>query len=123
MARSRRWWRVPASICAISASPRATASTSKVEAALTAHPLVADAAVIGVPISATAHEMVAFVVPRGALGHDEIVRHCRSRLPPDRLPDRIYYPNDLPRIAGSKVNRQRLLEIAAEERVKQIGTP
>lgn len=95
---------------------------AEVEAALIAHPLVADAAVIGVPISATAaHEMVAFVVPRGALTHDEIVRHCRARLPPDRLPDRIYYPNDLPRIAGSKVNRRRLLEIAAEERAQQVG--
>jgi hypothetical protein len=30
------------------------------------------------------------------------------------LPDRIYYPNDLPRLAGGEVNRQRLLEIAEE---------
>jgi acyl-CoA synthetase (AMP-forming)/AMP-acid ligase II len=78
-----------------------------------------------VPISAIAqeiaHEIVAFVVPRGALSHAEIERHCHARLPADRLPDRIYYPNDLARIAGSKVNRQRLLEIAAEERAKQGG--
>jgi len=94
---------------------------SEIEAVLTAHPLVADAAVIGVPMSATDHEMVAFVVPRGALAHEEIERHCRARLPADRLPDRIYYPNDLPRIAGSKINRQRLVEIAAEERAKRAG--
>jgi acyl-coenzyme A synthetase/AMP-(fatty) acid ligase len=92
---------------------------SEIEAALTTHPLVIDTAVIGVPVSATGHEMVAFVVARGGLDHDELVQHCRVRLPPDRLPDRIYYPNDLPRIAGSKVNRQRLLEIAAEERAKR----
>lgn len=92
---------------------------SEVEAALTTHPMVIDTAVIGVPVSPTGHEMVAFVVARAGLNHDELVQHCRTRLPPDRLPDRIYYPNDLPRLAGGEVNRQRLLEIAAEERAKR----
>ena len=87
----------------------------EIEAALVAHPAVADAAVIGLPVPGRGDEIVAFVVKRGALDHDEIARHCRERLAPGRLPDRVFYLDALPRIPGGKVNRVRLLEIAGEQ--------
>ncbi len=87
----------------------------EIEAVLVAHPAVADAAVIGLPVRGRGDEIVAFIVKRGALDHDEIARHCRERLAPGRLPDRVYYVDALPRIPGGKVNRVRLLEVAGEQ--------
>ncbi|MEZ5840829.1 MAG: hypothetical protein R3D02_10535 [Hyphomicrobiales bacterium] len=54
-----------------------------VEAALTAHPDVAEAAVIALPDPATTSRLHAFVLPRtaGAVSVDELLRWCRECLP------------------------------------------
>ena len=62
---------------------------AEIEAVLVAHPAVADAAVVGLPVVGQADEVVAFVVKRGELAHDDIARHCRERLRATQLPDRV----------------------------------
>ena len=86
-----------------------------IEAVLVAHPGVAEAAVVGLPVVGRGDEIVAFIVKRGEFAHDNIARHCRERLQPSQLPDRVFYLDALPRIPGGKVNRIRLLEAAAEQ--------
>jgi acyl-CoA synthetase (AMP-forming)/AMP-acid ligase II len=87
----------------------------EIEAALIAHPNVADAAVVGVPVAGQSDQIVAFIVKRAEFAHDEIVRHCRERLQPGQLPDRVFYLDALPRIPGGKTNRLRLVEIAVAQ--------
>jgi acyl-coenzyme A synthetase/AMP-(fatty) acid ligase len=87
----------------------------EIEAVLLAYPAVADAAVVGLPVIGQEDQVVAFIVKRGELIHDDLARHCREQLKPGRWPDRVFYLDALPRIPGGKVNRIRLLEIAAEQ--------
>jgi acyl-CoA synthetase (AMP-forming)/AMP-acid ligase II len=95
---------------------------SEIEAVLVAHPGVADAAVVGLPVVGRSNdEIIVFIVKHGELAHDDIARHCRERLQPGQLPDRVFYLDALPRIPGGKVNRFRLLEAAAE-RIRQLGS-
>lgn len=91
------------------------------EAVIVAHPLVADAAVIGVPSQTRGEAVVAFVVKRGALQHDDLVRHCSGRLKPEQRPDRIYYIDALPRIEGGKLDRARLQSLALIEAMRRNG--
>jgi fatty-acyl-CoA synthase len=95
----------------------------EIEAVLAAHPAVAEAAVIGLrrPGQTERDEIVAFIVKRGEFGHDDLVQHCRDRLPPAQRPDRVYYADMLPRIAGGKLNRIRLEELAAEAEERRRG--
>jgi acyl-coenzyme A synthetase/AMP-(fatty) acid ligase len=86
----------------------------EIEAALVTHPAVADAAVVGLQSASGNDQVVAFIVKRGALAHDDIARHCRERLKPHQFPDRVFYAEELPRLPGGKVNRIRLQEIAAD---------
>jgi fatty-acyl-CoA synthase len=87
----------------------------EIEAVLIAHPGVADAAVVGLPVIGQEDQVVAFIVKRADLVHDDLARHCREQLKPGRWPDRVFYLDALPHIPGGKVNRIRLLEIAAEQ--------
>ncbi|HEV8016132.1 MAG TPA: class I adenylate-forming enzyme family protein [Stellaceae bacterium] len=96
--------------------------TADVEAALAAHPAVAEAAVVGIPSPTQGEEVVAFVVKTGALTHDELVRHCVERLAPVQRPDRVFYIEALPRIAGGKVDRARLQSLALSDAVRQAAS-
>ncbi|HEX3974207.1 MAG TPA: class I adenylate-forming enzyme family protein [Stellaceae bacterium] len=87
----------------------------EIEAVLLAYPAVADAAVVGLPVIGQEDQVVAFIVKRADLVYDDLARHCREQLKPGRWPDRVFYLDALPHIPGGKVNRIRLLEIAAEQ--------
>jgi long-chain acyl-CoA synthetase len=95
----------------------------EIEAVLAAHPAIAEAAVIGLRRAGQTEreEIVAFIVKRGEFDHADLVRHCRERLPPAQQPDRVYYADMLPRIAGGKLNRIRLEELAVEAEARQPG--
>ena len=88
-------------------------AAGEIEAVLSAHPLVREAAVLGRPAATGGEEAVAFVVLRGKLEHDELARHCTARLPPEKLPRQVYYLQEMPYNEGGKIDLARLRRLAA----------
>jgi clorobiocin biosynthesis protein CloN4 len=82
---------------------------AEVEAAIAAHPAVADVAVIvaGDGIEA---RLVAFVVPApgAAPGRLAIKAHCAATLPSYAVVDQVHLASDLPRTGNGKVDRRAL---------------
>jgi acyl-coenzyme A synthetase/AMP-(fatty) acid ligase len=87
---------------------------AEIEAVIASHSGVADVAVVSLPSPTRGEEIVAFVVKRGAIDHEELGRYCRARLAPERLPDRVFYTESLPLLAGQKPDRLRLRALAAD---------
>ncbi len=83
---------------------------AEVEAALLAHPAVAQAAVVGVADERWGETGVAFVVIRPGMATDEqeLLEHCGARLARFKVPGRIETVGALPRTALNKVLRARL---------------
>jgi acyl-CoA synthetase (AMP-forming)/AMP-acid ligase II len=93
---------------------------AEVEAALGAHPAVAQAAVVGAPDPVLGEIGVAFVVPEagaeaadaGALG-DELRAHARASLADYKAPDRVVVVEALPLTPMMKVDKRTLADRAA----------
>lgn len=85
---------------------------AEVEAALTSHPLVSAAAVVGVPDLVWGERGVAFVTAIGPVSQDEVLAHVRTRLAAFKLPVRIVFVDELPRSTIEKVARRRLRDLA-----------
>jgi fatty-acyl-CoA synthase len=85
---------------------------AEVEAALLAHPAVAQAAVVGVADDRWGETGVAFVVIRAGMATDEqeLLEHCAEHLARFKVPRRIETVGALPRTALNKVLRSRLRE-------------
>lgn len=85
-------------------------AASEVEAVLLEHPLVADAAVFGVPDAMRDERVIAYVVPRP--GHhatgEELVVWCAERLSKFRVPEHVEVITELPRTAVGKVMKHAL---------------
>jgi long-chain acyl-CoA synthetase len=85
----------------------------EIEEILTAHPSVAEAAVVGKKDPGRGEQVVAFILPReGAQpAADELRDFCRQRgLPQWKIPKEFYFPKDLPRSATGKVLKRVLTE-------------
>lgn len=91
---------------------------AEVEAALLAHPAVAQAAVVGVEDQRWGETGVAFVVIRPGLATDEqeLLDHCAAQLAHFKVPSRIETVAALPRTALNKVLRARLRQQLDEQR-------
>ncbi|MEV8266250.1 AMP-binding protein [Microbacterium sp. NPDC076911] len=89
---------------------------SEVEYALALHPLIKEAAVIGVADEVWGERGVAFVVPAAGatLSADEVLAHARSNLASFKVPVRVDIVSDLPRTAIEKLARSRLRDAAKE---------
>ena len=93
---------------------------SEVEAGLTSHPAVADAAAIGKPDRMRGEIVRAFVilkegfVPSPQLA-EEIAHHARARLPAYALPPEIEFVARLPRTLKGKLHRRVLKNSAAAD--------
>jgi long-chain acyl-CoA synthetase len=91
-------------------------SASEIEAVLQDHPTVIGACVVGVPDSRVGERIKAMVVLKeDARGVDasELIRWCRERLAPYKIPQYIEFRDMLPK---SKVGKLLRREIREEER-------
>ncbi len=98
-------------------------SASEVEAVLQDHPTVIGACVVGVPDPKVGERIKAIVVlkedARGVSGAD-LIRWCRERLAPYKVPSYIEFRDMLPK---SKVGKLLRREIRDEERRRLTATP
>ncbi len=82
---------------------------AEVEAVLHEHPLVADAAVVGVPDERWGEAGVAFVVA-GGVSDEELEAWCRDRLARFKVPKSFRFVGEIPRNGMGKVRKQELRE-------------
>jgi long-chain acyl-CoA synthetase len=82
----------------------------EVEAALLAHPAVAEAAVVGTPHAELGEEIAAFVTlrPGTGAGAEELAAFCRERLAAFKYPRRVSIVAELPKSATGKILKWRL---------------
>ncbi|MFB7946264.1 AMP-binding protein [Kitasatospora phosalacinea] len=83
-------------------------STLQVEDALHAHPLVADAAAVGVPHPVLGSVVAAFVVPAGELTPVALRSFLLDRLAVHELPATVHFRDALPRNEAGKVLKREL---------------
>lgn len=87
---------------------------AEVELALSAHPLVEEAAVVGVADPVWGERGFAFVVTRAPLTSDELLAFARVRLASFKLPAYVQFVDELPRSSIEKISRHRLRELAEQ---------
>jgi acyl-CoA synthetase (AMP-forming)/AMP-acid ligase II len=84
-----------------------------IEAALLAHPMVAEAAVVGLPDREFGEEVAAFVMLRDRVAAAELVAWCRERLAAYKVPKSIIRLDEMPRNSAGKIVKRELIERAA----------
>src|SRR5690606_22898497 len=97
---------------------------AEVEAALLAHPAIAEAAVVAQDDPTWGQVPVALVVNRGdgAAAPDALAAWCRSRLAGFKVPRRFIPVPVLPRTGSGKVDRGRLRGLLADGNRRLHGT-
>lgn len=85
----------------------------QVEGALTDHPCIRDAAVVGIEDETHDERIVAFVVGADGIDDAALVNHCRSRLAAYKIPSRFIRLSELPRSNAGKVVKGKLLAFLA----------
>ena len=87
-------------------------SPTEVEVALKQHDMVADAAVVGIPLPAGGEMVVAAVVaaPGRVVQEHTLREHCYSKVTRYKVPRRIVVVDDLPRSMLGKVLRRKVRE-------------
>jgi len=81
----------------------------RVEAALLAHPGVAEVAVAGRDDREWGQLVTAFVVSADDPGADELIEHARAHLAPHEVPKAIEFVAELPRTGSGKLQRRLLV--------------
>lgn len=101
--------------------------TMEVESALIAHPVVAEAAVVGIPHEVKGEAVVAFVTLKehapSFAKDDRLVQELRAwvaqEIGPIAKPDTLFFPDALPKTRSGKIMRRVLRTIARGDEVTQ----
>jgi long-chain acyl-CoA synthetase len=83
----------------------------EIEEILSDHPLIFDAAVIGVPDSVMGEEIMAFIVLRNgnnAISPDELKNYCQGKIAPFKIPRYIRFVDHLPKTPSGKILKHEL---------------
>lgn len=83
-------------------------SSVDLESAICDHPLVREAAVIGVPDDRWGERPHAYVVAAGPLDHDELASFLRERVARWWLPDEVHLVSSLPRTSTGKLDKRSI---------------
>ena len=104
-------------------------STTEVESALVSHPAVAEAAVVGANDEMTGQGIVAFVILRGDVAHQdgeklvkELRDHVSKEIGPIAKPKKIMVVNELPKTRSGKIMRRLLRDVAENRAVGDSTT-
>ncbi|NUP74389.1 MAG: AMP-binding protein, partial [Sinomonas sp.] len=90
-------------------------SSVEVEQVLRQHPSVSDVAVYAVDSELGEDEVMAAIVPKGAIDFEELVDFCRPRLASYAIPRFMATCESLPRTENGKVRKQVLRERGAQK--------
>ncbi|PSJ17768.1 acetate--CoA ligase [Nitrosomonas supralitoralis] len=101
--------------------------TMEIESALVAHPLVAEAAVVGKPHEVKGESVIAFVVLKGQYPHgkeiEQIAHTLREwvakEIGPIAKPDEVRFGENLPKTRSGKIMRRLLRTLAKGEEITQ----
>jgi acyl-coenzyme A synthetase/AMP-(fatty) acid ligase len=87
----------------------------EIDAVLHEIPGVAEAAAAGVPDPIYGEEVAGFVslAPGALLSSDEVLAHCRRKLPPFKVPKSVLFVAELPKNARGKIDRKALVDLWA----------
>jgi acetyl-CoA synthetase len=99
--------------------------TAEVESSLAAHPLVAEAAVVGYPHNIKGEGIYAYVTLKDSVElteelRNELINHVRREIGPIASPDIIHFTSSLPKTRSGKILRRILRKIASGD-VDQLG--
>ncbi len=90
---------------------------AEIEEILFSHPKISNAQVFGVPSRTSGEDVAAWIKPEegAVITEDEVLRHCRGKLPSTRLPRYIKFVKEFPTTPLGKVQKFRMREIAIKE--------
>ncbi|WP_022881451.1 acetate--CoA ligase [Gryllotalpicola ginsengisoli] len=105
-------------------------STAEIESALVAHPLTAEAAVVGASDETTGQAVVAFVIIKdsqksAAAAEDvasELRNHVAAQIGPIARPRQVYVVNELPKTRSGKIMRRLLRDVAEGREIGDTTT-
>jgi 4-hydroxybutyrate---CoA ligase (AMP-forming) len=99
-------------------------STREVEDILTAHPAVAEAAVVGIPDPVRGEVLGIFIVPKmdAKITEEEVAQHIRKTLGPVAVVGRVVILNKLPKTRTGKVMRRVLRAYASGQPLGDLST-
>ena len=95
----------------------------EIESRLLEHPLVVEAAVVGVLDADGLDKPVACVVSKGPVSEDELIHWCRDGLAHFKCPRAVVFVDELPRTATGKLQRFRVRELAAGSSTRTVEKP
>jgi long-chain acyl-CoA synthetase len=98
---------------------------SEIEHVLALHPLVSEAAVIGVRLADGSESIKAFVVPaNGSIAADDLLAHCRRYLAPYKVPKKFEVRTELPQsILGKTLHRVLRADESAPTNLEHAQKP